>query len=154
MSPDQIGSAAPYEHTPARQTQTPPSTFLHSRKIATPPAPHRVPRLSSRTGAADPAGLSETASRGGASDASRARTVQEALGPTRGTRTTSSGASSDAVGARVAPAWIGLLPKHSSGGRDRLGSISKQGDRYLRSLFVAGGRAVVRYPQIDQTPSR
>jgi transposase len=36
-------------------------------------------------------------------------------------------------------AWIGLVPKqHSSGGRDRLGSISKQGDRYLRSLFVAG----------------
>jgi transposase len=35
-------------------------------------------------------------------------------------------------------AWIGLVPKqHSSGGRDRLGSISKQGDRYLRSLFVA-----------------
>ena len=35
-------------------------------------------------------------------------------------------------------AWIGLVPKQrSSGGRDRLGSISKQGDRYLRSLFVA-----------------
>jgi Transposase IS116/IS110/IS902 family len=28
-------------------------------------------------------------------------------------------------------AWIGLVPKqHSSGGKDRLGSISKQGDRY------------------------
>ena len=40
-------------------------------------------------------------------------------------------------------AWIGLVPKqHSSGGRDRLGSISKQGDRYLRSLFVAGALAV------------
>jgi transposase len=36
-------------------------------------------------------------------------------------------------------AWIGLVPKqHSSGGRDRLGSISKQGDRYLCGLFVAG----------------
>src|SRR6201998_641520 len=32
-------------------------------------------------------------------------------------------------------AWIGLVPRqHSSGGRDRLGSISKQGDRYLRGL--------------------
>jgi transposase len=32
------------------------------------------------------------------------------------------------------------VPKqHSSGGKDRLGSISKQGDRYLRGLFVAGG---------------
>ena len=43
-------------------------------------------------------------------------------------------------------AWIGLVPKqHSSGGRDRLGSISKQGDRYLRSLFVAGALAVVGF---------
>jgi Transposase IS116/IS110/IS902 family len=34
-------------------------------------------------------------------------------------------------------AWIGLVPKqHSSGGKDKLGSISKQGDRYLRSLFT------------------
>jgi hypothetical protein len=35
-------------------------------------------------------------------------------------------------------AWVGLVPKqNSSGGKDRLGSISKQGDRYLRSLFTA-----------------
>jgi transposase len=34
-------------------------------------------------------------------------------------------------------AWIGLVPKqHSSGGKDRLGSISKQGDRYLRSPLL------------------
>jgi transposase len=34
--------------------------------------------------------------------------------------------------------WIGLVPKQrSSGGKDKLGSISKQGDRYLRSLFTA-----------------
>src|ERR1700690_3341906 len=39
-------------------------------------------------------------------------------------------------------AWIGPVPKqHSSGGRDRLGGISKQGDRYLRSLFMAGALA-------------
>ncbi len=30
-------------------------------------------------------------------------------------------------------AWIGLVPKqHSTGGKERLGSITKQGDRYLR----------------------
>ena len=41
-------------------------------------------------------------------------------------------------------AWIGLVPKqHSSGGKDRLGNISKQGDRYLRSLFMAGALAVI-----------
>src|SRR5262249_54682983 len=43
-------------------------------------------------------------------------------------------------------AWIGVVPKqHSSGGKDKLGSISKQGDRYLRSLFTAGALAVIRY---------
>jgi transposase len=43
-------------------------------------------------------------------------------------------------------AWIGLVPKqNSSGGKNKLGSISKQGDRYLRSLFVAGALAVIRY---------
>ncbi len=43
-------------------------------------------------------------------------------------------------------AWIGLVPKqNSSGGRDRLGNISKRGDRYLRSLFTTGALAVIRY---------
>jgi transposase len=43
-------------------------------------------------------------------------------------------------------AWIGLVPKqHSSGGKDRLGSITKQGNRYLRWLLVAGAMAVIRY---------
>jgi transposase len=46
-------------------------------------------------------------------------------------------------------AWIGLVPRqHSSGGKDRLGSITKQGDRYLRGLFVAGALAVIRYAKI------
>src|SRR5712664_1615292 len=49
-------------------------------------------------------------------------------------------------------AWIGLVPKqHSSGGKERLGSISKQGDRYLRSLFTAGALAVIRYAKIHGT---
>src|SRR6201988_833441 len=48
--------------------------------------------------------------------------------------------------ARDFSAWVGLVPKqNSSGGKDRLGSISKQGDRYLRSLFTAGALAVIRY---------
>jgi transposase len=52
-------------------------------------------------------------------------------------------------------AWIGLVPKqHSSGGKDRLGSISKQGDRYLRSLFMAGALAVIRYAKIHSTKHR
>jgi transposase len=52
-------------------------------------------------------------------------------------------------------AWIGLVPKqHSSGGKDRLGSISKQGDRYLRGLFTAGALAVIRYAKIHGTEHR
>jgi transposase len=52
-------------------------------------------------------------------------------------------------------AWVGLVPKqHSSGGKDKLGSISKQGDRYLRSLFTAGALAVIRYAKIHGTKHR
>jgi transposase len=52
-------------------------------------------------------------------------------------------------------AWIGLVPKQrSSGGKDKLGSISKQGDRYLRSLFTAGALAVIRYAKIHGTRHR
>ena len=36
-------------------------------------------------------------------------------------------------------AWIGLVPRqHSTGGKERLGGISKQRDRYLRRLLVIG----------------
>ena len=49
-------------------------------------------------------------------------------------------------------AWIGLVPKqNSSGGKDKLGSISKQGDRYLRSLFTTGALAVIQYAKIHGT---
>lgn len=42
-------------------------------------------------------------------------------------------------------AWLGLTPRqHSSGGKARLGSITKRGDVYLRTLLVHGARAVMR----------
>jgi transposase len=42
-------------------------------------------------------------------------------------------------------AWIGLVPKqNSTGGKDRLGSISKAGNRYLRQLLVVGALSVIR----------
>ena len=48
--------------------------------------------------------------------------------------------------ARSLAAWIGLVPKqHSTGGKERLGGISKQGNRYLHWLLVAGAMAVIRY---------
>jgi len=45
-------------------------------------------------------------------------------------------------------AWIGLVPKqNSSGGKERLGGISKQGNRYLRQMLVVGAFAVIRYAE-------
>ena len=42
-------------------------------------------------------------------------------------------------------AWLGLTPlQHSSGGKNRLGKISKMGDKYLRQLLVVGMTAIVR----------
>jgi transposase len=52
-------------------------------------------------------------------------------------------------------AWIGLVPKqHTTGGKDRLGSITKRGNRYLRWLLVAGAMAVIRYAQKYGTQKR
>jgi transposase len=43
-------------------------------------------------------------------------------------------------------AWAGLTPRQrSSGGKTSLGSITKHGDVYLRTLFIQGARAVVRF---------
>ena len=42
-------------------------------------------------------------------------------------------------------AWLGLTPKpHSSGGKERLGGISKMGNPELRSLLVLGATSVLR----------
>jgi transposase len=45
-------------------------------------------------------------------------------------------------------AWIGLVPRqNSSGGKERLGGITKRGDRYLRQMLVVGALSVIRYAQ-------
>ena len=42
-------------------------------------------------------------------------------------------------------AWLGITPRqHSSGGKGRLGQITRQGDGYLRTLLVHGARAYLR----------
>jgi transposase len=52
-------------------------------------------------------------------------------------------------------AWIGLVPKqNSSGGKEKLGSITKRGDRYLRSRFTAGALAVIRYAKVHGAKHR
>ena len=50
-------------------------------------------------------------------------------------------------------AWLGLTPQqNSTGGKTRLGGISKQGDRYLRRLLVIGATAVIRHSKNQGTP--
>jgi len=60
-------------------------------------------------------------------------------------------------------AWIGLVPREdSTGGKRKLGPISKQGDRYLRRILVVGAHSVLRrakqnpekYPWLTQLLAR
>jgi len=60
-------------------------------------------------------------------------------------------------------AWIGLVPRQdSTGGKPKLGPISKQGDRYLRRILVVGAHSVLRrakhnpqkYPWLAQLLAR
>ncbi len=47
---------------------------------------------------------------------------------------------------RMMSAWIGIVPRqNSTGGKVRMGRISKQGDKYLRWLLVAGAMTVIRH---------
>jgi transposase len=52
-------------------------------------------------------------------------------------------------------AWLGLTPReHSSGGKQQLAGITKQGDGYIRRLLVHGARSVVRMrARKDAAPS-
>ena len=71
------------------------------------------------------------------------------VGPTTATAIVAGVATSVGNGAefssgRQFAAWIGLVPgQYSSGGKARLGRITKAGDAYLRSLLVLGARAVL-----------
>jgi len=50
-------------------------------------------------------------------------------------------------------AWIGLVPREgSTGGKQKLGPISKQGDRYLRRILVVGAHAVLK--RVRQQPEK
>jgi transposase len=54
------------------------------------------------------------------------------------------GDASQFTSGRQLAAWLGLVPRqHSSGGKERLGRISKRGDGYLRKLLVHGARTVL-----------
>ena len=54
---------------------------------------------------------------------------------------------------RQMSAWLGLVPRQcSSGGKNVLLGISKRGDRHLRTLFIHGGRAVVKQVSNKKDP--
>lgn len=54
--------------------------------------------------------------------------------------------------ARQVPAWLGMVPRHEgTGGKAKLGPISKRGDVYLRTLLIHGARAVIRH--IERKPN-
>jgi len=49
---------------------------------------------------------------------------------------------------RSLSAWLGLVPRqHSSGGKERLGGITKAGDTYLRRMLFVGAMAVIRHAE-------
>jgi transposase len=55
--------------------------------------------------------------------------------------------------ARDFSAWLGIVPnQHSSGGKNRLGGISKRGDTYLRTLLIHGARSCIKV--IDRNGGR
>ena len=84
-----------------------------------------------------------------ASDASRRLETIPGIGVIGATAIAATVADASAFkSGREFAAWIGLVPRqNSTGGKQKLGSISKQGDRYLRRLLVVGATAVIRHAQ-------
>lgn len=81
-----------------------------------------------------------------AADGSSRRLMQlDGIGPVTATALAASvGNGHDFKNGRQLCAWLGLVPgMHGSGGKTRLGRITKAGDRYLRSLLVMGARSVL-----------
>ena len=68
------------------------------------------------------------------------------VGPLTASAVTASIASGhEFANGRQFAAWLGLVPRqHSTGGKTRLGRITKRGDAYLRTLLMLGARAVLQ----------
>ncbi len=78
----------------------------------------------------------------------RAQRVQEfsGVGPlTASAIIASVGSAHEFANGRQFAAWLGLVPRqYSTGGKTRLGHITRRGDPYLRTLFILGARAVLQ----------
>lgn len=71
-------------------------------------------------------------------------TEVEGVGPLTSTALLGIGDVSHLKNGRHFAAFLGLVPKeHSSGGIQRLGSISKRGNNYIRRLLIQGSRSVI-----------
>jgi transposase len=68
------------------------------------------------------------------------------VGPMTALATVASvGAAHEFINGRQFAAWLGLVPRQwSTGGKTRLGHITKRGDAYLRTLLILGARAVLQ----------
>jgi transposase len=80
-----------------------------------------------------------------ADDNSKRLMERPGIGPvTASALTASLGNGHDFKNGRQVAAWIGLTPgQYSSGGKSRLGKITKAGDSYLRNLLILGARSVL-----------
>jgi len=91
-----------------------------------------------------------------ADEASRRLATIPGIGPVTATAIVASVTDPSMFGSgREFAAFFGLVPRQSSsGGKERLGRISKMGDRYIRKLLVVGATAVLRYAKKGGSPSR
>jgi transposase len=79
------------------------------------------------------------------------------VGPLTALATVASvGAAHEFTSGRQFAAWLGLVPRQwSTGGKARLGRITKRGDAYLRTLLILGARAALQMaPRRDDRLSR
>jgi transposase len=76
------------------------------------------------------------------------------IGPTTASAIVATvGKGHDFACGRSFSAWLGLVPgQYSSGGKQRLGRITKAGDPYLRTLLIMGGKAVLAAAKSKSDP--
>jgi transposase len=80
--------------------------------------------------------------------------IRQGIGPiTASALVATVGNGRDFKNGRQFAAWLGLVPRqYSSGGKTRLGHITKRGDPYLRTLLVMGARAVLQRAAREADP--
>ena len=147
------------------------ATFGHTVRLMAPKfvVPYRLSGKRGKNDAADAAAISEAVTRLDeriaqydrhiatmASECSEIKQLMQlpGVGPTTATALMSTiGNGRDFKCGRQLSAWLGLVPgQYSSGGKARLGHITKAGDPYLRSLLVLGARAVLQLAKNKADP--